>query len=457
MPQFRYTARNPQGDLVDGVVTANDRSGAIRQVEQQRLVPIKIHAAEAEGSKAVAVAEPPKAWATAPGESTSPAKSQRAAAEPAKTLATVPRKTPAKPASDAATPAATSKLSLSHSQQYLFSEQLAHLLSAGMTLDESLGVLVKRLKHPKLRALSKSLHQSLLDGRSLSQAMKDFPRIFTPLYTNMVSAGEASGALPTILRRMTVYLAEVKSLRDKVHQALLYPAVLVVVGFGLIIVFMTTMVPQLMSFFKDTKTKLPASTQLLIDANNVFRSYWWLGAAILFGAYLLFRAAVASPTGRLAWDRFKWSVPVFSRIPRYRFYAQFARTLGTLTSNGVTLLRALELLEDIAGNVYIRGRMQQVRAAVIDGATLSGALTSQNIFPEMFVDMMGVGEQTGKFSDTMSLIADVYERELDKQVQVVSTLIPPMVMVVIAAVIGTVIYGILVAVFNLTGGMGKGR
>jgi len=159
----------------------------------------------------------------------------------------------------------------------------------------------------------------------------------------------------------------------------------------------------------------------------------------------------------VAWGKFKWTVPVFSRIPRYRLYAQFARTLGTLTENGVTLLRALELLEDIAGNEYIRLRMQDVRAAVVDGATLSGALTSQAIFPEMFVDMMSVGEQTGKFSDTMNLIADVYERELDKQVKVVSTLIPPMVMVMIALVIGTVIYGILVAVFNLTSGMQRGR
>jgi type II secretory pathway component PulF len=146
-------------------------------------------------------------------------------------------------------------------------------------------------------------------------------------------------------------------------------------------------------------------------------------------------------------------VPVLSRIPRFRLYAQFARTLGTLTQNGVTLLRALELLEDIAGNEFIRLRMEQVRAAVVDGATLSNALAHQKIFPEMFVDMMSVGEQTGKFSDTMNLIADVYERELDKQVKVVSTLIPPIVMVMIAAVIGTVIYGILIAVFKLTGGL----
>jgi type II secretory pathway component PulF len=178
---------------------------------------------------------------------------------------------------------------------------------------------------------------------------------------------------------------------------------------------------------------------------------------IIVGGVALFRIFVASPAGRMGWDRFKWSIPVFSRISRYRFYAQFARTLGTLTANGVTLLKALELLEDVANNVFIAARMREVRAAVVDGATLSGAVAPRGIFPEMFVDMMGVGEQTGKFSDTMGLIADVYERELDKQVQVVSTLIPPIVMVFIAAVIGTVIYGILVAVFSLTSGLGKVR
>ena len=314
-------------------------------------------------------------------------------------------------------------------------------------------MLVKRLKHPKLQALSKSLHQSLVDGRSLSQAMRDFPRIFSPLYVNMISSGEASGSLPTILRRLTIHIGEVKALRDGVQQALLYPAVLVVIGIALIVIFMNTMVPQLISFFKDTGTQLPGPTQMIININNTLTRYWWLVLGVLAGAFLMFRAFIATPSGRVTWGRFKWTVPVFSRIPRFRLYAQFARTLGTLTQNGVTLLRALELLEDIAGNEFIRLRMTEVRAAVVDGATLSGALAHQKIFPEMFVDMMSVGEQTGKFSDTMNLIADVYERELDKQVKVVSTLIPPIVMVMIAAVIGTVIYGILIAVFKLTGGL----
>jgi len=455
MPEFRYTARNAQGQLVDGVVTANDRAAAISMVEQKCCVPIRIQAATDAAAKpggtdgGSALRQKPPG---APARETSPSKpgSQKTSQGTPKPL--VPRT-----AKEESAAPAVSVTTLSHSQQYLFSEQLAHLLSAGMTLDESLGVLVKRLKHPKLRALSQSLHRSLVDGRSLSQAMRDFPRIFSPLYVNMISAGEASGSLATILRRLTIHIGEVKALRDRVQQALMYPAFLVVIGFILIIVFMQTMVPQLTSFFKDTSAKLPNATQLIIDVNNFVTGYWWLIAAGGAGAFMLFRVFTATPAGRLAWHRVKWTVPVFSRIPRYRLYAQFARTLGTLTANGVTLLRALELLEDIAGNEYIRLRMEKVRASVVDGATLSGALSTQNIFPEMFVDMMSVGEQTGKFPETMGLIADVYERELDKQVQVVSALIPPFVMVFIAAVIGTVIYGILVAVFNLTNGMHRVR
>jgi type II secretory pathway component PulF len=456
MPEFRYTARDAQGQLVEGVVTANDRSGAITQVEGKRFVPIRIQPAgerEAKSAVTTAVAPPPDkgpgpAMREASRSKSDKADTARADRPLAKTAAALTKAT--------ASPAGAG-MTLTHSQQYLFSEQLAHLLSAGMTLDESLGVLVKRLKHPKLRTLSQSLHQSLVDGSSLSQAMRQFPRIFSPLYVNMVSAGEASGSLPTILRRLTIHIGDVKALRDRVQQALLYPSVLVVVGIVLIMVFMNWMVPQLTNFFKDTNAKLPAATKVLIDINDFVTAYWWLVLAIGVGAFVLFRVFIATPAGRLAWHRFKWNVPVFSHVPRYRLYAQFARTLGTLTANGVTLLRALELLDDIAGNEYIRGKMTEVRAAVVDGATLSGALSTQRIFPEMFVDMMSVGEQTGKFPDTMSLIADVYERELDKQVQFISTLIPPIIMVMIAAVIGTVIYGILVAVFNLTGGMHRMR
>jgi type II secretory pathway component PulF len=423
MPQFRYVARDTQGKLVDGVLTCNDRAAAIRQVEQQRFTPIKI---ESLAPAAAAAATAPTAAASSSSDAG--------------------RKAPPSVSGDTVQ-------TLGTAHQYLFTEQLAHLLTAGMTLDEALGVLEKRLKHPKLNSLSGTLHRALLDGRSLSQALRDFPRIFSPLYVNLVSAGEASGALADILKRLVAHLADVKSLRDRVQQALIYPAVLIVAGLGLIVVFMTVMVPKLTVFFKGSGQPLPAATQMLVDANHILVTYWWAGLLIGAGIYAVWKAFVASPEGRKTWDYFTWHIPVFSLILRYRYYAQFARTLGTLMENGVTLLRALELLEEISGNEYVRLRMLAVRKAVVDGATLSVALGEQKVFPELFVDMMAVGEQTGKLGGTMHMIADVHERELDKQVQVVSTLIPPLVMIAIAAIVGLVVYGILSAVFGLTQGL----
>ena len=256
MPEFTYVARKPDGSLSRGSLHANDRRAAIAQIEKEQGVPIKI---EPVGT----APEGKPASALKPGKS--------------KTSPSSPSKVAAKP--EPATTGTVNRLPIA--QLFLFTEQLAHLLSAGMTLDEALGILVRRLQQPKLKTLAKALHQGLVDGRSLSQAMRDFPKIFSPLYVNMVSAGEASGALSQILRRLVAHIADIKALRDRVQQALLYPALLVLVGIGLIIIFMTVMVPQLTKFLKTTGQKLPAATQMLIDLNYLITHYWWAGVLIL--------------------------------------------------------------------------------------------------------------------------------------------------------------------------------
>lgn len=408
MPTFRYTARRADGELVEATLQSTDRAGAIALIEQQQCVPIKIDAvADARNGDTAA----------------------RSNAAP-RTLGTI-----------------------THTQKHLFTEQLAHLLSAGMTLDEALGILVRRLKHPRLQSLSETLHRALIEGRSLSQTMRDYPKIFSTLYVNMVAAGEASGALPEILRRLVVHLSDVKALRDRVQQALIYPAVLAVAGIGLVVVFMTVMVPRLTGFFASTGQALPLPTRIILAANHLMTHYWWVAVLAGFGIYALFKALTRASEGRRAWDRFALKIPLYGRIARYRFYAQFARTLGTLVENGVTLLKALELLEDSSGNEYIRHSMSLVRESVMDGSSLSNALIPHHVFPELFIDMLAVGEQTGRFGETMSIIAEVYERELDKQVKITSALIPPLIMLVIATVVGLVVYGILSAVFNLTTGL----
>lgn len=295
-----------------------------------------------------------------------------------------------------------------------------------------------------------ALHQALVDGRSFSQALRDFPRIFPALYVNMVAAGEASGALPEILLRLVKHLVQAKELRDRVQQALIYPAFLAVAGVGLITVFISYMVPQLTSFMSQIGGSLPLPTRILMKTHHLLTTYWWLGALIVVGAMAAFRAFVRTDEGRLTWDRFRLAIPGYGRVIRHRYYAQFARTLGTLMENGIPLLRSLDLVTEIAGNRFLESKLVEVRRAVIDGATLSTALSNQNLFPDLFTDMMAVGEQTGRFAETMQSIADVYERELDRNAAIISSLIPPVIIVMIAAVVGFVVYSILSAVFEAT-------
>ena len=407
MPQFSYRARNAEGGLVEGVLNVADRSVAIRQIEMQNCVPIRIEV-----------------------------------------LAGGPQLVDGKPAPAAAPPA--QNLKVPHGQLLIFTEQLGHLLQAGMTLDESLGVLEKRLKHPRVQQMTSALHQALIDGRSFSQALRDFPRIFPPLYLNMVGAGEASGALPDILSRVVQHLMQEKNLRDRVQQALIYPAFLALAGSALIIIFITFMVPQLTNFMSQTGGTLPLPTRILLGANYVITRYWWLFILVVMGAMVGFRAFVRSDEGRLTWDRFRLAIPGYGRIRRHQYYAQFSRTLGTLMENGIPLLKALDLVTEIAANKYVEAKLRDVRRAVIDGANLSSALAKEDLFPDLFTDMMAVGEQTGHFAKTMQTIADVYERELDRTVNIISALIPPVIIVLIAVVVGFVVYSILSAVFEMT-------
>jgi type II secretory pathway component PulF len=424
MPQFSYRARNAQGGLVEGVLECADRAVAIRQIEQLQYMPVRI---ELVGS----------APTPAPA-----AKSARNGA-PSSTLTN-------KSVVAATSTASTQKLKITHSQLLIFTEQLAHLLKAGMTLDEGLSILEKRLKQPKLQQMTHGLHQALVDGRSFSQALRDFPRVFPPIYVNLVAAGEASGALPEILTRLVEHLMQMKNLRDRVQQALIYPAFLALAGVGLVVIFITFMVPQLVGFMAQTGGTLPFATRILLDFNHALTSYWWVGAVLAIGAVIGFRAFVRTDEGRTAWDRFRLMVPGYGRVLRHRYYAQFSRTLGTLMENGVPLLKGIDLVAEIAGNRYLEVKMMEARRAVIDGATLSTALTAQNLFPDLFTDMMAVGEQTGHFAQTMQTIADIYERELDRTVNTISTLIPPVIIVLIAVVVGLVVYSILSAVFEMT-------
>src|SRR5436309_9251883 len=255
MPQFAYRARDAQGGLVEGVLDCPDRAVAIRQIEMQHCVPIRIEMVGAQ----------PKVVSQA----------------------------------GAAPEAPTKNLKIPHGQLLIFTEQLAHLLQAGMTLDEALSILKKRLKQPRVQQMTHILHQALIDGRSFSQALSGMPRIFQPLYVNLVAAGEASGALPQILLRLVKHLMQAKDLRDRVQQALIYPAFLTLAGAALITVFITFMVPQLTQFMSQNGGALPLPTRILMQTHHLLTTYWWFGVLIVIGGVAAWRAFVPSDEGRI--------------------------------------------------------------------------------------------------------------------------------------------------------------
>jgi type II secretory pathway component PulF len=280
--------------------------------------------------------------------------------------------------------------------------------------------------------------------------LREFPRIFPPVYVNLVAAGEASGALPGILLRVVKHLTQTKLLRDRIQQALIYPAALALAGSVLVVIFVTYLVPQLTAFMSQSGGSLPVPTRILLSVHHTFTTYWWLGLLILAAAFAGWRAFVRTEEGRIAWDRFRLHIPGYGRVQRQGYYAQFSRTLGTLIENGIPLLRALDLVAEIAGNKFLEAKLIEVRRAVVDGATLSAALSGQKLFPHLFTDMMAVGEQTGRFAETMQTIADVYERELDRAMTLIATMLPIAIIVVIAILVGAVVWSILDAVFTMT-------
>ncbi len=262
MPQFTYRARNAQGGLVEGVLDCPDRAVAIRQIESQHCIPIRIDVVDTAKPKGTKTDSP----------------------------APVHRKLRLLASPEIATPA--QNLKIPHNQLLIFTEQLANLLQAGMTLDEGLSVLDKRLKHPRVHQMTHRLHQSLVDGRSFSQALSEMPRIFPPLYVNLVAAGEASGALPQILLRLVKHLMQAKDLRDRVQQALIYPAFLALAGAILVTIFITFMVPQLSGFMAQTGGALPLPTRILLQIHHAITGYWWVGVLLVAGGIVGFRAVV---------------------------------------------------------------------------------------------------------------------------------------------------------------------
>ena len=346
MPQFSYRARRRSGELVEGVLDVADRAAALAQVERLGLFPVAVDASK--GGPVVSDRRArPKVDLTVFLPPTLRAQLLQPRKAKLQELAT-------------------------------FTQQLANLLQAGMPLATALHSMTYLETKGIPSDVSRQLRQEVTEGRSLSDAMAKQPRVFSDLYINMVRAGEQSGALVEVLRRMADHFEKFALIQAKFTSALIYPAVVCSVGAGIIIFFMTFILPRFMSIFGSVGfTQLPTMTLLLISISNVFKYYWWLMILVAILAVILFKRFQATAAGRRRIDGWKMKAPLVGRVICLNLYGQFARTLCTLLQNGVPVLTALKITEQVIPNCIIKEATAKTRDAVTDGKTLAQPLAPE--------------------------------------------------------------------------------
>jgi len=420
MAQFSYKARRRSGEVVQGVLDVADRPAALAQLEKLGLFPVTVQSASgAEVRKltksGAGSAEEPGAWM------------------PPALRALVHRRRKPK-LQELAT----------------FTQQLANLLKSGMPLTVALNSMTYLETKGIPSEVSRQLRQDVIEGKSLSDSMARQSRVFSDLYVNMVRAGEQSGALVDVLRRLGSHFESFAEVQSKFISALIYPAVVASVGLAVIVFFVTVMLPKFLTIFEGMESKLPTSTLMVIGLSDFFSHYWWLMALVVTAIWVILNRYRATPGGKRTLDRWKLNAPVFGKVVRLNLFGQFCRTLATLLTNGVPVLTALKITESIIPNVVLKEAIAKTREEVTDGKTIAQPLARSKVFPQLMIDLIRIGEDTGDVPGSLENLAGTYENELAIQLRVLTNLIEPAMIITMAVGVGFLLFSVVSAMFSIT-------
>jgi type IV pilus assembly protein PilC len=421
MPSFSYVAMDRRGAETRGALTVESLTEALRVIREMGYYPTKVIAAGARGGGTGSLAR------------SKPGKAHRAFFHQR----------------------------VSPRALVVFTRQVATLLEAGMPLLRGLRLIREQETNAALRRVVEDLAESIESGSSVGEAMAQHPRVFNRLYLQMVRAGEISGALDLVLRRLADLMEKAQRIKHKVISALFYPTAVLLVAAAVLVVLMVFIVPRFKEIFDGLLNgrPLPAFTQFIMSL-SLYAQKHFLGSALFlvavaFGIFFGGRTRA----GRQLVDRLKLALPLLGDLFRKTAVVRFTRTLGTLASNGVPILQALQIVRETAGNVVISRAVQSVHDSVEDGETIAVPLRISGVFPALVVGMVDIGEQTGALPEMLSKIADTYEDEVDNTVAALTSLLEPVMIVFLAIVVGSIVIALFLplvdAALNVSGGTGS--
>jgi type IV pilus assembly protein PilC len=313
-------------------------------------------------------------------------------------------------------------------------------------------MLSNQSENPRFRRVLAGIKSEVESGKSLSEAMASFPRVFDELFRNLVHAGEEGGILDVIFRRLATYMEKAAELRRQVIRALVYPSVIIVVGIGVILIMVTKVLPMFEKMFKDLGAgSLPAPTRLVISISHLVADHALLLAGFFVILIALFVAGVSTPKGRYIMDTILLKSPIIGPVLRKIAVARFTRTLGTLLNSGVPILDSLDIVARSAGNAVVSRAILYTRAKISEGKDIATPLLESGVFPPMVVQMIGVGEKTGALDDMLQKIADFYEDEVDVAVSAMTSLLGPIMVVGLGGAVGGMLVAMYMPIFEVAG------
>jgi general secretion pathway protein F len=332
----------------------------------------------------------------------------------------------------------------------VMTRQLATLLGAGLPLVQSLATLIAQTSHPQLKTILSQIKEEVNEGSSFSQTMTHYPQVFPAFYLNMVRAGEASGTLHLVLERLADFSEKQQALKGRVRAALAYPLFMFLIGSVVLFFLVAFVVPNVTRIFDEMHQTLPLITILLIGVSRFLETFWWLIAAGLIGAFVALKYFLSkTQKGRTLLDRTLLALPVVGQMNRKIAVARFSRTLGTLLESGVPLLASLEIVRNIVGNSLISDAIQKAGNDVREGQSLSAPLARSGLFPAISVEMISVGEQSGNLEPMLYRIAEAYEKEVESSITMLTSLLEPIMILVMGLAVGFIVVSILLPIFEM--------
>lgn len=327
--------------------------------------------------------------------------------------------------------------------------QLSTLVKARIPLDEALAALIEQTDDSKLKTIMSQIRESVNEGKSLAASCKQYPRVFTPIYTSMIQVGEASGNLDLVLSRLATFAENQYALRNKIIGAMAYPAFMMFAGTGITIFLFAFAVPKITEVFAGSKMVLPTLTVVMIGISDFMSNNWLIVIIGFVGTFFLFKAYTSTAKGRDWWDAVSLRIPGYGKMKRMVAVSRFARTLSTLLGSGVQLLDAIDIVKDVVENAVIKKALQESRLSISEGQSISAPLKASGQFPPILTHMIAVGEKTGELEEMLNVVSDAYDAQVDNAISSMTRLLEPLMILIMGGIIALVALSIFMPMMQL--------